>query len=132
MVREVRSLILDPPQGWLETDSQMVYQTNEFEWGSEGVPENEMRLIKQQHVCQIPTNADCINQLYDYEEVDDPKVPDHVYYRRCKKPTTLEEVYRRWSFRIRRRAYFARPAINIGGFWFPELYLPDPEDHEWS
>ena len=132
VVREVRSLILDPPQGWLETDSQMVYHTNESEWGSEGVPENAMRLIKQQHVCQIPTNADCIKYLYDYEEVDDPKVPDHIHYRRCMRPTTLEEVYRRWSFRIRRRSYFARPAMNIGGFWFPELYLPDAEDPEWS
>ena len=59
-------------------------------------------------------------------------MPDHIYYRRCKRPTTLEEVYRRWSFRLRRRAYFARPAVNINGLWFPELYLPDPEDPEWS
>ena len=64
--------------------------------------------------------------------MDDPRVPDHIHYRRCKRPTTLEEVYRRWSFRIRRRANFARPAVNIGGVWFPELYLPDPEDPEWS
>ena len=64
--------------------------------------------------------------------MDDPRIADHMYYRRCKPPTTIEEVYRRHTFRLRRRLYFSRPAINIGGAWFPEPYLPDPEDPEWS
>ena len=64
--------------------------------------------------------------------MDNPKIEDHIYYRRCKRPTNIEEVYRRHTFRIRRRQYFARPATNIGGLWFPEPYLPDPEDPEWS
>ena len=85
VVREVRSLISDPPpEGWVEAEERMVYHTNESEWGSEGVPDDEMKRIKQQHVCKKPTNADCVKYLYDYEEVDDPKIPDHLYYRHCK------------------------------------------------
>ena len=110
----------------------MIYNTNEADWWSNGISEGEMVKIKQNHVSKLPTNADCIKFLYGHEEVDDPRIPDHIHYRRCKRPTTLEEVYRRWSFRLRRRAYFARPAINMGGMWFPELYIPDPEDPEWS
>ena len=81
---------------------------------------------------KTPTNADCITYLYDYIEMNDPRIEDQIYYRRCKPPTTIEEVYRRHTFRIRRRQYFARPAINIGGAWLSEPYLPDPEDPEWS
>ena len=133
VVREVRSLISDRlPEGWIETDQRMFYNTNESEWGSEGISDDEMQSIKQHHACKIPTNADCIKYLYDYEETDDPKIPDHLYYRHCKRPTTMEEIYRRWSFRLRRRAYFARPAIYVKGHWWPELYLSDPEDPEWS
>ena len=137
MVREVRSWIstqplYPPPEGWLDNEQNMFYNTIESKWGSEGIPEEIMLDIKRHHVSKAPTNADCIKYLFGHEEVDDPRVPDHIHYRRCKRPTTLEEVYRRWSFRLRRRAYFARPAINIGGMWFPEEYLPDPEDPEWS
>ena len=81
---------------------------------------------------KISTNTEWITYLYNYIELDDPKIKDHEYYRCCKRPTNIEEVYRRHNFRIRRRKYFARPAINIGGLWFPEPYLPDPEDPEWS
>ena len=76
----------------------MVYNTNESAWGSEGITNEEMELIKQDHAHKVPTNADCIKYLYGHEEVDDPRVPDHIHYRRCKRPTTVEEVYRRWSF----------------------------------
>ena len=38
---------------------------------------------------------------------------------------------RRENFRLRRRGYFARPAIKVGHSWFPEIYLPDPEDPAW-
>ena len=80
------------------------------------MPEADMVDIKQGAVNKTPTNADCIKYLYGYEEIDDPKIPDAIYYRRCKKPTTAEELYRRHSFRIRMRRYFTRPAIYIGGF----------------
>ena len=84
VVREVRSLISDPPpEGWVETEERMVYHTNESKWGSEGVLDDEMRRIKQQHACKKPTNADCVKYHYEYEEVDDPKIPDHLYYRHC-------------------------------------------------
>ena len=64
VVREVRSLISEPPpEGWEETEERMIYHTNESEWGSEGVPDEEMRCIKQQHVCKTPTNADCVKYL---------------------------------------------------------------------
>ena len=133
VVREVRDLISNVrEEGWLNTDTQMVYHTVESKWGGDGVPENDMIGIKQGATNKTPTNADCIKYLHGYEEIDDPKVPDAIYYRRCKKPTTAEELYRRSSFRIIRRRYFARPSIHIGGSWFPEPYFPDPEDPEWS
>ena len=120
------------PEGWLEGDTKMVYHTYETKWGTQGVPNEEIEKIVKNRPNKIPTNADCITYLYDYIELDDPKIEDHFYYRRCKRPTNLEELYRRHTFRIRRRKYFARPATNIGGLWFPEPYLPDPEDPEWS
>ena len=133
VMREVRDLISNiRSEGWLETETQMVYHTAESKWGGEGVPENDMVGIKQGAINKTPTNADCIKYLYGYEEINDPKILDAIYYRKCKKPTTAEELYRRRSFRIRRRRYFTRPAIYIGGFWFPEPYFPDPEDPEWS
>ena len=103
-----------------------------FIWETEGVTNEEAEKLVQNRTNKVPTNADCITYLYDYTEVDDPKIKDHIYYRRCKRPTNFEEVYRRHKFRIRRREYFARPAIKIGGIWYPEPYLPDPEDPEWS
>ena len=133
VVREVRSIISEiRPVGWLDNERRMIYNTNEVDWSRNGISEEEMANIKRDHIDKVPTNADCIKYLYGHDEVDDPRIPDHIHYRRCKRPTTLEEVYRRWAFRLRRRAYFARPASNIGGVWFPELYLPDPEDPEWS
>ena len=133
VMREVRNLISDfRPEGWLDMETRMVYHTNESKWGGDGVPECDMIGIKQKDINKTPTNADCIKYLYNYEEADDPKVPVALYYSRCKKPTTAEEVYRRMSFRIRMRRYFAWPAIYIGGFWFPEPYFLDPEDLEWS
>ena len=132
-MREVRNLISDMPvEGWLDTETRMVYRTMESKWGGDGVPENDLVGIKQGATNKTPTNADFINYLYGYEEFDDPKIPDAICYRRCKKPTTAEELYRRHSFRIRRRRYFTRPAIYIRFFWFPEPYFPDPEDPEWS
>ena len=66
VVREVRSLISDPPHdGWIETEERMVYHTNESEWASEGVPDDEMMRIKQQQVCKTATNAGCVKYLYD-------------------------------------------------------------------
>ena len=62
----------------------MVYQTTESKWGGDGVPENDMVGIKQGVANKIPTNADCIKYLYGYEEIDDPKIPDAIYYRLCK------------------------------------------------
>ena len=120
------------PEGWWEGETKMVYHTNEARWGAEGVPNEEMKIIVRNRKNKTPTNADCITYLYDYIEMDDPRIEDHIYYRRCKPPMTIEEVYRRHTFRVRRRRYFARPAINIGDAWFPEPCLPDPEDPEWS
>ena len=43
VVREVRSLISDPPtEGWVETEERMIYHSNESEWGSEGIPDDEI------------------------------------------------------------------------------------------
>ena len=85
VVREVRELISNMrEEGWLNTDTQMVYQTGESKWGGDGVPENDMIGIKQGATNKTPTNDDCIKYLHGNEEIDDPKVPDAIYYRRCK------------------------------------------------
>ena len=79
-----------------------------------------------------PTNRDLISYIYGYYEKDDPTIPTAKYYRWCKPPTSIEELHRRENFRTRRREYFDGPAIKIGNTWYPERYLPDPEDPEWS
>ena len=132
VTEDMRDLLSNFPEGWWEGDTKMFYHTNEARWGAEGVPNEEVENIVKHRTNKVPTNADCITHLNDYIELDDPKIEHHIYYRRCKRPTNIEEVYRRHTFRIRRRRYFARPAINIGGLWFPEPYMPDPEDPEWS
>ena len=70
VMREVRSLISDPPpEGWLDNKTHMVYNAIESAWGSEGITNEEMELIKQHHASKVPTNADCIKHLYSHEEV---------------------------------------------------------------
>ena len=94
VMREVRNLVsVIRSERWLDTETRMVYHTNEFKWGGDGVPEGDMVGIKQTDTNKTPTNADCIKYLYNHEKVDDQKAPDAIYYRRCKKPTTAEEVY---------------------------------------
>ena len=132
VTENMQDLLLGFPEGWWEGDKRMFYNTIESSWGTEGVPNEKVEALVHNRTSKVPTNADCITYLYEYTEVDDPKIEDHVYYRRCKRPTNFEEIYRRHTFRIRRREYFARPAISIGGMWYPEPYLPDPEDPEWS
>ena len=132
VTEDMGDLLAGFPEGWWEGKTTMTYHTNEVRWAADGVPDEEIQKTVRNRENKTPTNADCITYLYEYIEMDDPRIADHMYYRRCKPPTTIEEVYRRHTFRIRRRRYFARPAINIGGAWFPEPYLPDPEDPEWS
>ena len=120
VMEDMGDLLASFPEGWWEGETAMTYHTNEVRWGADGVPDEEIQKIVRNRESKTPTNADCITYLYEYIEMDDPRIADHMYYRRCKPPTTIEEVYRRYTFRIRRRRYFARPAINIGGAWFPE------------
>ena len=115
VTEDMGDLLAGFPEGWWEGETQMVYHTGEAQWGADGVPNEEMENIVRNRNNKTPTNADCITYLYDYIEMDDPRIEDHLCYRRCKPPTTIEEVYRRHTFRVRRRRYFARPAINIGG-----------------
>ena len=122
LVTDLQDLLAGFPEGWWEGEIKMVYHTGEARWGGEGVPNEEMENVVRKRKNKTPTNADCITYLYEYIEMDDPRIEDHIYYRRCKPPTTIEEVYRRHTFRVRRRRHFARPAINIGGAWFPEQY----------
>ena len=107
-------------------------KADDEQWGRDGVHEEDMWLITKDRSNPTPTNNDCISNIYGYEEVDDPAIPTAIFYRYCKPPTSLEEVQRRENFRERRRKYFARPASKVGHSWFPETYLPDPEDPEWS
>ena len=85
VIQEVRDLMsYYKPEGWLEMDTKMEYHTNELKWGGEGAPEGEMEKITQSRSSKIPANADCIAYLYNYVEMENPKIPDHIYYRRCK------------------------------------------------
>ena len=62
VMREVRSLISNPPpEGWLNYETHMVYNTNEPVWGSESITNEEMEVIKRHHASPVPTNANCIN-----------------------------------------------------------------------
>ena len=98
-MREVRSILSEfQPEGWVQTDTRVEYRIQESKWGGDGFPENDMVGMLQGQGEQVQTNADCIKYLYGYEEVDNPRVPDEIYYRWCKKPTTAEELYRRHSF----------------------------------
>ena len=107
-------------------------RADDEQWGRDGVHKDDMVLITKDRSDPTPTNNDCIINIYGYEEVDDPTIPTAVFYRYCKPPTSLEDVQRRENFHERRREYFARPAIKVRHSWFPETYLPDPEDPEWS
>ena len=46
-------------------------------WEDEGVPDCDMVGIKHNDHDKTPTNADCIKYLYNYEELEDPKIPSH-------------------------------------------------------
>ena len=81
---------------------------------------------------RVVTNEDCVGVVYNYAPDDDLSIPDEEYYRWCEPPTDKDELYRRYSFRRRRVDYFRRPAIHHNNKWYPEKYLPDPEDPEWS
>ena len=78
------------PEGWVEMETKMDYHTNEAKWGREGVPEADIAKIVQSRVNKRPTNADFIAYLYNHIEVDNPKIPGHIYYRWCKRPITAE------------------------------------------
>ena len=107
-------------------------EADDEQWGRDSVHEDDMVLITKERSDPTPTNNDCISNIYGYEEVDNPTIPTAVFYRYCKPPTSLEEVQLRENFRERRLRYFASRANKVGHSWFPETYLPDPEDPEWS
>ena len=82
---------------------------------------------------RILINEDCIAVVCNYTPDDDLSILDEEYDRWCEPPTDKDELYRRYSFRRRRRVdYFRRPAIYHNNKWYPEKYLSDPEDPEWS
>ena len=98
----------------------------------EGIDADLMREMIGERNNLAVTNEDCIAVVYNYAPDDDLSVPDEEYYRWCEPPTDKDELYRRYSFRRRRVDYFRRPAIYHNNKWYPEKYLPDPEDPEWS
>ena len=105
VTEDMGNLLSNFPDGWWEGEKRMFYHTIESSWGGECVPNEEVEKLVQNRTSKVPTNADCITYLYEYTEVDDPKIEDHIYYRRCKRPTNFERAYRRHKFRIRRRKY---------------------------
>ena len=90
-----------------------------------------MAMITRDRIDTTPTNRDCISNIYGYYENDNPAIPTEIFYRWCKPETTLEGIHRRENFLARRREYFDGPAVRKGNNWYPEKYLPDPEDPEW-
>ena len=122
-------LPLEEPEDWA---SILLRGRQPEGWGRDGIHEEDMSIITRDRLDITPTNRDCISNIYGYYENDNPAIPTEINYRWCKPATTLEELYRREMFRVRRRGYFDRPAIKEGNSWYPEKYLPDPEDPELS
>ena len=125
-------MLEQPPEGPTDWFTVLIQGKQQEKWGRAGIHEDDMAIIKRDRLDTTPPNRDCISNIYEYYENDNPAISTEVYYRWCKPPTSVEEVHRRENFRVRRREYFDRPAIKIGNTWFPERYLPDPEDPEWS
>ena len=83
-------------------------------WGRDGIHEEDMAMITQDRLDTIPTNRDCISNIYGYNENDNPAILAEIYYRWCKPDTTIEGMHRTENFRSRRRQYFDGPAIKKG------------------
>ena len=123
----------DQPQDEIEDWSTILSRGRQQEkWGREGIHEDDLAIMIADRADPAPTNRDLISYIYGYYERDDPTIPTARYYRWCKPPTSIEELHRREGFGTRRRQYFDGPAVKIGNNWYPERYLPDPEDPEWS
>ena len=71
--------------------------------GRHGIHEEDMAIITRDRPNNIPTNRDCISNIYGYYENDNPAIPTEIYYRWCKPETTIEGMHRRENFRIKRR-----------------------------
>ena len=69
-------------------------RADDEQWGRDGVHEEDMALITKDRSNPVPNNNDCISNIYEYEEVDDPAIPTPIFYRHCKPPTSLEELQR--------------------------------------
>ena len=128
------------PNELLKVEAGLTMVWNDFEriaeerrksnlWDMEGVLVSS---LESNVHSRTPTNAEIIKIIYRYEFDDDLTTSDEVYYRHCQPPSNEADLFRRHSFRVRRYDYFHRPAIRRGNLWFPEKYLPDPEDPEWS
>ena len=128
------------PNELVKVEAGLTMVWNEFEriaeerrkgnlWDMEGVLVSSLESNLQS---RTPTNAEIIKIIYQYEFDDDLTTSDEVYYRHCQPPSNEADLFRRHSFRVRRYDYFYRPAIRRGNLWFPEKYLPDPKDPEWS
>ena len=129
------TLCEDPTQqeeAWNFLNAIVSCPGNKRQWEPEGVDVDLMRdMIGERHNRGV-TNEDCIAVIYNYTLDDDLSMPDEEYFRWCEPPTDKEELYRRYSYRLRRVHYFRRPAFYHNHKWYPEKYLPDPEDPEWS
>ena len=51
-------------------------KADDEQWGMDGVHEEDMVLITRDRNNPTPTNNDCISNIYGYEEVDDPTIPN--------------------------------------------------------
>ena len=120
----------EEPEDWITT--LILSKQQDEKLGRKEIQEDDMAIITRDLIYKKPTNRDCISNIYGYYENDNPAIPTAIYYRWCKPPTTAEKLECRANFRARRRAYFYRPAVKVGNSWFPEKYLPDPEESEWS
>ena len=118
-------------QGWDLMNEILSCQGNRRQWDPEGFEAYLMAEMIEERPKKTITNEDCIAVVYNYMPDDDLSMPDEEYYRWCEPLTDKDELYRRYSFRRRRIDYFNRPAVWFNNKWYPERYLPDPEDPEW-
>ena len=80
---------------WDEIEAMIIAREQGRYWDQEGVEESRMSKLLEGRKDQIPTNQDCVKELYDYETENDLTIPDELQYRWCKPPGSAPELFRR-------------------------------------
>ena len=94
---------------WDEIEAMIIAREQGKFWDQEGVEESRMSILLEGREDQIPTNHDCVKEMYDYETEDDLTIPDELHYRWCKPPGSALELFRRHKHRERRSSISITP-----------------------